>query len=235
MKARSLCLVILLSLFLFRPLTPSAAVLETDNGIFYSIENGEVTIEGFNEAGTAMKVPSEIDGYPVRYVASHACRGNTVITELRLPDTLLSIGEFAFADCPSLRKVTINGGTDIAFSAFRNCPDLKSVSLPDTLLVIDDCAFEGCVVLGKIKIPASVESIGVDAFAGCSALRLDVSDNPMAKEYAKRYAIPTDFTETWEFTLLKIAFITVLLGAVIFLPPFLLKKRKKKCAEENIS
>jgi len=231
MKTRLLFLICLLSLVTLLSLTPSAAVLETNGGIFYTIENGEVTVEGFNNVGSVMKVPSEIDGYPVRYIAPYACRGNTVITEVRLPDTLYTIGAFAFADCSDLRKVTIRGGTEIGLSAFRNCSDLKSLSLPDTLVIIDDYAFESCVVLGKVKIPASVETIGFDAFGGCSALRLDVSDNPMAKAYAEQYAIPTDFTETWEFTLLKTALVTLLLGGLLFLLSFLRKKRKKKRAE----
>lgn len=220
--AYCLCLALFLTLF---SLPALAAVKETDSGIFYSIENGEVTIEGFNDVGDTMKIPSEIEGMPVRYIASHACRGNTVLTEVRLPSTLISVGEFAFADCPNLRKVTMAGGTEIGFSAFRNCSDLKRVSLPDTLIRIDDFAFESCVVLGKVKIPASVTAIGVDAFAGCSRLFLDVSDNPMAKAYAEQYAVPTSFTDTWEFTLLMAAAVTLLVGGGLLL---VLRARKKR-------
>ena len=185
-------------------LPAKAAVAETDSGIFYSIRDNVVTVEGFNQVGTVLEVPAQIEGLPVRYVAPYACRGNTAITEVRLPDSLLSIGEFAFADCPNLLKVTLQGGESIGFSAFRNCRVLATLSLPDTLTVIDDEAFYGCTRLSFARIPASVSIIGVDAFAGCDRLRLDVSDNALAATYAKQYRIPTRFTETPTFTAILI-------------------------------
>ena len=226
----SICLALLLPL---AALPAGAAVKETDGGIFYRVENGEIIIEGFNDVGSTMKVPEEIDGYPVRHIASYACRGNTVLTEVHLPSTLVSVGEFAFADCTNLRKVILSGGSEIGFSAFRNCSDLKKLSLPDTLVRIDDFAFESCVLLGKVKIPASVTVIGVDAFAGCGRLLLDVSENPMAKEYAHRYAIPTSFTETWEFTVLMASVIALLGGGCLLLVFRLEKKRKFACKKQQ--
>lgn len=218
--------VLLCLLFCFS-LTPSAeTVKETDDGIVYSVQDGEVTIEGYRGVGTVMKVPSEIEGCPVTAIASYACRGNEALTEVHLPEGLRTVGDFAFADCPNLLKVRCEGAEVIGRSAFRSCGALLSVTLPSGLLTIDDNAFADCVMLGKTKIPASVTDIGVDAFAGCSRLRLDVSENPMAKDYAKRYAIPTDFTETWEFTLLMLVLVTALLGGALLLIRRFLRKKK---------
>ena len=217
----------LLVLLLLTALPVSAEIKETDGGIYYSVSNGEVTVEGFNAAGTVMKVPSEIEGLPVRYVAERACYGDTVITEVRLPSTVVSIGEFAFSECEDLKKVTIEGCEAIGYAAFRNCKMLRSVSLPDNLVTVEDEAFYGCARLGKTEIPASVAKIGVDAFSGCEQLYLDVSENEYAAAYAEANRIPTSFRGTFGFTVLM-SIVSVIVPGGILLIVYRIIKRKRK-------
>ncbi len=203
-------------------------VKETDRGVFYSqSEDGFIVIEGFNDAGSVLDIPSEIDGLPVRRIADQACRGNAAIIELRLPETLEGIGESAFAECPNLLRVSMAGGTVIGFRAFSNDRAMLSVTLPDTLTEIEDEAFSGCVMLGRIVIPGSIVRIGTDAFAGCSRISFDVSRNPYAAAYAKEARIPTSFTETWAFSVILIASVTALLGAGLLLIGYKIRKKKK--------
>ncbi len=210
------CISVILLLCLLPSLAVSAEVKETDGGIFYSVSDGAVTVEGFNAAGTVMKVPAEIDGLPVRYVADRACYRNAVITKVILPETLLSVGEFAFAECKNLTEVTLEGCGTLGFAAFRNSARLRSAALPENLGVIEDEAFAGCARLGKTRIPASVTRIGVDAFAGCEQIYLDVSDNAYAKGYASDNRLPTSFTDTFAFTALMAALATAVLGAAVW-------------------
>ena len=56
-------------------------------------------------------------------------------------------------------------------SAFRNCTQVLSVSLPDTITEIGMYAFEGCTSLTTINIPANVSFIGAYAFKDCSSLQ----------------------------------------------------------------
>jgi len=219
----SICLIALLI-----PLPTQGAVSETDGGIFYSVTDGIVTVEGFNAAGTVMDIPATIDGMPVRYIADQTCRGDGVITEVRIPASIVSVGEFAFADCPNLTKVTCKGGETIGYSAFRGCEALLSLTLPETLTTIDDSAFYGCTMLGTVKIPSSVTAIGTDAFMGCDRLILNVKDNAYAKAYAEQYHIPTGFTSTFSFTLILLALTTVILGAALWVGYRLIMKRRHK-------
>ena len=206
-----------------------SAVSETDGGIFYSIEDGEATVEGFNAAGTVMDIPETIEGCPVKYIADAACRGNKAITEVRIPSSVTAVGEYAFAECPNLLKVSFADGAEkIGFSAFRDCSALMSVTLPGTLISIEDCGFYGCVMLGKLSVPESLIEIGVDVFMGCERLRLEVGNNAVAAEYAAKYDIPTSFTSSWSFTLLLLVVATILLAVLLYvLNRFVRKKRRQ--------
>ena len=60
--------------------------------------------------------------------------------------------------------------TGIGKSAFRNCVDLVSVTIPASVKYIDDYAFRNCIGLVEIEIPEGVESIGNQAFTNCMSL-----------------------------------------------------------------
>ena len=207
------------------PFTAGAEMRKTDSGILYTVENGEAVIQGYDGAGSVMNIPAEIDGVPVTKIAAQTCRGDTSVSEVRIPKSVASIGEYAFAECPNLAKVVIKGSNFIGRSAFRDCKTLMTLTLPSNLETIDDFAFEGCTMLGAVKIPKGLKSIGVDAFMGCEKLRFELNGNAVAKAHARKYNIPTSFTDTWEFTLIMIVLVTVLLGGGLI---FVSKKMKNK-------
>ena len=70
-----------------------------------------------------------------------------------------------------------DGVTHIGVSAFRNCNNLKSITLPESLKGIEFLAFDRCHFLTNIKVPDSVTKIGHDAFFGCENLtRIELSE-----------------------------------------------------------
>jgi hypothetical protein len=92
----------------------------------------------------------------------------TQITTLVIPDTVESIGMFAFYDCGSLRWLDIPSSvTEIGYGAFSKCRSLYTVSLPTALQCIAASTFKGCSSLFFIDIPASVQSVEKDAFETC--------------------------------------------------------------------
>jgi hypothetical protein len=91
--------------------------------------------------------------------------------EYKIPNSVTSIGDYAFSDCESLTSVTIpDSVTSIGDGAFFGCDSLTSMTIPDSVTSIGDSAFLGCDSLTSMTIPASVTSIGNDAFFGCKSL-----------------------------------------------------------------
>ena len=82
-----------------------------------------------------------------------------------------SIGSSAFYNCYDLNSVTIpNSVTSIGGNAFYGCSGLTSVTIPASVTSIGYNAFHGCSGLTSVTIPANVTSIGGNAFSGCSSL-----------------------------------------------------------------
>ena len=88
-----------------------------------------------------------------------------------IPNSVTSIGDYAFSDCSGLTSVTIpNSVTSIGYAAFKGCSSLTSVTIPNSVTSIGGWAFSGCSGLTSVTIPNSVTSIGESAFWGCSGL-----------------------------------------------------------------
>ena len=60
--------------------------------------------------------------------------------------------------------------TTIGASAFQNCTNLQTVTLPSSITTIGTSAFEGCSNLQSVNIPSSVTTLKQDAFYNCSKL-----------------------------------------------------------------
>lgn len=58
----------------------------------------------------------------------------------------------------------------LGFEAFTDCYQLRSITLPPTLEVIDNCAFWSCVQLEHIQIPPSVHTLEASCFYHCKKL-----------------------------------------------------------------
>lgn len=131
----------------------------------------EIVATATNATGV-VKVPSEIDGLPVKTAGEHAFAGNQNVTEFKLPDTLTSIGKGAFQGDTALTSVIIPEGVkQIKDETFLNCMSLANVFLPDTVTSIGVRAFYNCNQMISFKMPANVKSIGAQAFDSCRQLR----------------------------------------------------------------
>lgn len=129
-----------------------------------------VTNYKYNGAAADVTIPSRYQGKPVTTIG-HAAFFNSAVTSVTIPDSVTSISDEAFINCPKLTNISIpNSVTYIGFSAFHSCRSLKSITLPSSLSTISEALFLGCSQLTTIHIPVSVTSIGNNAFADCPSL-----------------------------------------------------------------
>ena len=93
------------------------------------------------------------------------------LTSYDLPESVNTIGFYAFGDCKDLTSITIpETVTKIEQEAFTKCQGLESLSLPNNLTTIGDEAFYACNSLASVAMGNAVTTIGASAFLGCSSL-----------------------------------------------------------------
>ena len=105
------------------------------------------------------------------YYANNLYLNGDLVTDLVIPDSVTSIGDYAFVGCNGLTSITIpDSVTSIGSHAFEDCASLTSITIPDSVTSIGSYAFYGCRSLTSITIPASVKSIGSYMFSDCDSL-----------------------------------------------------------------
>lgn len=118
----------------------------TQNCDYRPLNSGQCTVDGityeYHSDGTATVLPS-----------TPKYSGDIII-----PKTFRNAGGVA---------CTV---TEIGMSAFYNCTELTSVSLPETLDKIGPSSFSGCTALTTITIPENVSSVSYSAFINCTGL-----------------------------------------------------------------
>jgi len=101
---------------------------------------------------------SDCDNIPkgVVEISEGAFLRNKLLRRVNLPDTLQTIGKFAFEEC--LQLETINPG------AFESCLYLEKIILHDGLVSIGNDTFSNCRLLNQITLPKTIRWIGDRAF-----------------------------------------------------------------------
>ncbi len=88
----------------------------------YTTKDGKITIIAYVGNDKAISVPDEIGGCPVTHIADAAFEGNLTLEKVILPQSLESIGWFAFRGCIALCEVQASESVSkIEYGAFENC------------------------------------------------------------------------------------------------------------------
>jgi len=108
------------------------------------------------------------------------CKNSTI------PNSVSSIGEYAFYGCSGLTSVEIPDNIiNIGTSAFRKCGELLSVKIGTGVTVIEDNTFRDCSVLKTITIGSNVQEIKSGTLVNCNNLGNIISLNDVPPTLAK--------------------------------------------------
>ncbi len=124
---------------------------------------------------------------PMCYADNLYIGGKLIEGELIIPDSVTSIGNYAFYGCSGLTSVTIPDSVkSIGTYAFYACTSLTIVTIPDGVTSIGDYTFFDCTSLTSVTIPDSVTRIGDYAFYNCTSLK-ELTMPVSAKIYNSKY------------------------------------------------
>ena len=93
-------------------------------------------------------------------------------TEFFVPDTVKTIGDFAFYGTKALESINIpDSVTNIGTDAFGECSGLKEVVIPDSVTSMGEAVFYKCTSLEKVKLSVNITSPNPAVFQYCSSLK----------------------------------------------------------------
>ena len=102
-------------------------------------------------------------------VPSYICSGAKQLTTVVIPQSVTSIGKYAFYQCGALTSLALpNMLADIGSNAFSGCTSLSVINWPETLSYIGKAAFAGTSITYAF-IPAKVDRVRADTFMDCAA------------------------------------------------------------------
>jgi BspA type Leucine rich repeat region (6 copies) len=140
------------------------------NGVLFD-KNQTTLIEYPGGLGGSYTVPDSVTS-----IGEYAFYG-TALTSATIPNSVTSIGDGAFKSS-GLTRVTIgNGVSSIGDDAFAFCNNLTNVAIGNGVTNIGDNAFYDCEGLTSTIIPDGVTSIGNDAFAGSGLSSVTIPDS----------------------------------------------------------
>ena len=110
---------------------------------------------------------------PITKIPQYAFKTTKLVGELRIPNTVTSIQDYAFNLCTGLtgNLVIPNSVTEIGNNAFYKCKGFNgTLTLSSNLKTIGDNAFYECSgFTGSLTLPNSVTTIGRSAFIFCNS------------------------------------------------------------------
>lgn len=149
---------------------------------FEKTADGNIVITGYKGNRMEIAVPEKIGGDTVTALGEYAFSPDAkrireeqravrrAITKVTLPDTIESIGEFAFFKCKSLKEINIPEGLSEISMGMLDITGLESIVIGGNVREIGGVAFWGCRNLRSVTLCEGVAEIYAGAFYNCTEL-----------------------------------------------------------------
>jgi hypothetical protein len=113
--------------------TPATSQYTSESDFRVLQRRNEITITGYTGKATVVNIPPTIQNFPVTSINEQTF-GNTDITSVTIPNSVKSIGTYAFYGCTELTSVTIGSDiTALGAQVFKGCTKLTSVTFQGTI------------------------------------------------------------------------------------------------------
>jgi len=140
------------------------AILDLSAANIAAYSGGAVTHPSFTTYPS-----NEMPAYSFRN--PYTAQSKSTLTSVKLPNSLLSIGQSAFSVCSGLKSINIGNSVEtINTDAFYTCYELETVEMGDGLKSIGYSAFDNCSKLVNLTLGKNLTTIGPDAFSDCTSL-----------------------------------------------------------------
>ena len=187
----------ILTVAFLMPLSALAAIgdtftARTEEGVLvtYKVTNEffeevQVGINSMNTPAVSTKqkgvvtIPSEVNGYQVTSIGRWAFHDCKYLTEVILPETIVTIERNAFAGCTMLERIVFPDGLlTIGSHAFSDDTSLTEIVIPESVTDIHATCFKGCQSLVNVELGKGMQEIPKECFYGCHSLaQIDFPDN----------------------------------------------------------
>ncbi len=136
-------------------------------GVLFSRDGETLILYPISNPDSVFTVPRN-----VKHIGDDTFFENLNLTEVVLPEGLLTIGRIAFGECENLRRIQLPDSlTLLGDGAFAGCKSLTEITLPSGIDEVEAGLFDGCTSLTEVVISHGITFIDWGAFYGCSSLR----------------------------------------------------------------
>ncbi len=136
-------------------------------------EDGNLAIKKYKGHDTEIIIPDRIGKKTVAHISTKAFQYNDQIISVRMPDTILSVGLLAFADCKNLKSVVLSAQIlEITSDVFFDCENLEELHIAKKTKIIN------------------IKSLFTFSLSFCPKLTIISPSGSAAEKYAGKNKIP---------------------------------------------
>ena len=163
--------------------TGTMLAAEKIGDFYYNLNSADKTAEVYSYVGgSSAVIPSSVQfgnvTYSVTSIASRAFE-NSAMTSITIPESIKSIGKWAFEECISLTSVVWNVvklDKEPFGSTFFDSENINSFTFGNDVEAIPDYLCHALKMLTTITIPSNVKSIGLESFANSGLTSVTLSE-----------------------------------------------------------
>lgn len=191
--------------------TTSPDLQDGDFG-YYVINKNELMVTEYKGTGKEIEIPETYKDYTITAISSFVFDSSEAETVI-MPDTIKSIGDYAFASCKNLKSVKFSNKLEtLGSNCFFFCKNLEEIELPasikdlgiytfsgtglksvtipesETLTEIDSYVFYQCPNLTEVTIPDTITKMTENVFADSNnQITVKGSAGSYAEKYVKEF------------------------------------------------